>query len=252
MPNWTDREVRDSFRRRALWTLQRQALTPAALKDAKGFLREHHANSSMQLRSHSWIHLGGCLNAEDFFFFLFPFSLPTVTRLVSTWPCMLTCVALFNTLEWKETSSRWCHCGQSRGRQCLKKTFFGRNQFLFCFGFFFYGRTWDNFKYLLFLLVHPFTMQCWMDYSFFFLQVCVFCLFFFRKMENLSGDCWWVSESKVPFYTKYIICSSIRCFLKHPPYKCYLLWNWIRSVVLILELFKAQMTVATNVCHMRY
>lgn len=62
----------------------------------------------------------------------FPLSLPTVTGLVSTWLYTFTCVALFITLEWKETSSRWCHCGQNRGRQCLKRTFSEGIRLFFC------------------------------------------------------------------------------------------------------------------------
>lgn len=63
------------------------------------------------------------LDSFEHFWIFFSLFNSTVTELVSTWLFTFACVAFLITLEWKETSSRWCHCGQNRGRQCLKRTF---------------------------------------------------------------------------------------------------------------------------------
>lgn len=94
-----------------------------------------------------------------------------------------TCVAIFIALEWKKQQfSRLYHCGQNIERCCLRGTahFLQKRNVSASF---FITKVVGTFKYLIFSLVCPFTVQYWMDYCFFLLFV-----FLEKKWKNTGEN----------------------------------------------------------------
>lgn len=137
----------------------------------------------MQLCPHCWIDLVSRVLFCFFFFNAMDLNPPGVLFFVffklPLWPNSFvldgtfTCVALFIALEWKNNNnSADCITVAKTERCCLKGTARFLQRRNVSASFFFITKVVRTFKYLIFSLVCPFTVQYWMDYCFF------FCLFF--------------------------------------------------------------------------